>query len=98
MNQFQNQTISGQTILLPDKGMNYLGHNLILENCTLIIETSAKGLVIAKTQFIDCEIIARKKLTNFRWHSTDLIRCKFEGIFSGNDFGFRENHVHPMGK
>lgn len=97
MNQFSNQTIENQKIILPNVEMNYLGHNLILKNCEVVIDTSAKGLVVADVQFINSRIVVKKTLNNFRWHSADLIDCSIQGKFVGNDFGSRDFGIASRG-
>jgi hypothetical protein len=87
MFQLSDQTIKNQEIILTNDQVNYLGHNLILENCRLIIRASARNLVIARTKLINCTVLVRRKLFNFGWYDAWLEGCTFEGKMIGNDFG-----------
>jgi hypothetical protein len=88
MIQFSDQEIANEQLILDSATeLYYLGHNLTLRNCTLVIKVPARALVIAHTRFIGCTIEARRELINFRWQSAFLEGCRFKGRFSGNDFG-----------
>ncbi|HVG63557.1 MAG TPA: hypothetical protein VNA24_33635 [Hyalangium sp.] len=88
MIQFGDQEISNERLILDSATeLYYLGHNLTLRHCTLVIKVPARALTIARTQFIDCTIEAKRELKNFRWQSAHLKGCRFKGRFSGNDFG-----------
>ena len=93
MQQFKEQTVSGSILDLKNDVVNYLGPDLILEDCKINIQTSARGLIINQVQFLNCHIQVRKKLTNFQdWCCAVLKGCKFTGVFSSNDFGFFEEY------
>ncbi|HVG63404.1 MAG TPA: hypothetical protein VNA24_32865 [Hyalangium sp.] len=88
MIQFSDQEIANERLILDSATeLYYLGHNLTLRNCTLVIKVPARALVIARTQFIDCTIEVKRELKNFRWQSAHLKGCHFKGRFSGNEFG-----------
>src|SRR5690606_15446129 len=88
MIQFSDQEIANERLILDSATeLYYLGHDLTLRNCTLIIRVPARALVIARTQFIDCSIEVKRELKNFDWGSAFLKGCKFKGRFIGNDFG-----------
>lgn len=88
MIQFSDQEIANERLVLDSATeLYYLGHNLTLRNCTLVIKVPARALVIARTQLIDCTIEVKRELTNFRWQSAHLKGCRFTGRLSGNDFG-----------
>jgi hypothetical protein len=44
-------------------------------------------------QLVDCTIQAKSELKNLRWARMGLKGCRFKGRFTGNDFGFREDHI-----
>ncbi len=93
MIQFADQEISNERLVLDSKSeLYYLGHHLTLRNCTLVLKVTARALVIARAQFIDCALEAKKELKNFRWNSVHLKGCRFTGRFSGNDFGSWPTH------
>lgn len=88
MIQFSDQEIANERLVLDSATeLYYLGHNLTLSNCTLVIRVPARALVIARARLIDCTIEAKRELKNFRWQSAHLKGCRFTGRFSGNDFG-----------
>ena len=65
----------------------FLGPNLTLRNCTLVVRVPARDLIIPQAQFINCAIDVRKELKNFLWEHAALKGCRFTGRLSGNDFG-----------
>jgi hypothetical protein len=65
----------------------FLGPNLTLRNCTLVLRVAARNLILIKPRFIDCTIEVKKELKNFPWTKADLQGCRFTGKMSGNDFG-----------
>jgi len=85
--QLRDQVIENQTIELAGKDYQYLGHNLILIGCRVVIRVSASALTVAKTKFLDCDIEVKRKLNNFRWFSAYLEDCRFTGMLRGCDFG-----------
>ncbi|MDY7226410.1 hypothetical protein [Hyalangium rubrum] len=88
MIQFRDREISNERLVLDSKTeLYYLGHDLTLRNCTLVVKVPARALVIARTHLIDCTIEVSRVLKNFRWGSAHLKGCRFTGRFSGNDFG-----------
>jgi hypothetical protein len=88
MIQFSDQEITHERLVLDSATeLYYLGHNLTLRNCTLVVDVPARALVIARTRLIDCTIESKRQLNNFRWQSVALKGCRFKGRFSGNDFG-----------
>jgi len=88
MIQFSDQELANERLVLESATeLFYLGHNLTLRNCTLVIRVPARALVIARTRFIDCTIEVKRQLKNFRWQSAFLKGCRFKGHFIGNDFG-----------
>jgi hypothetical protein len=88
MIQFRDQEIADERLVLESATeVFYLGHNLTLRNCTLVIGVPARALVISRTRFIGCSIEVKRELKNFRWQSVVLTGCRFKGRFTGNDFG-----------
>jgi hypothetical protein len=65
----------------------FLGPNLTLRNCTLVLRVPARDLIIPQARFINCTIDVKKVLKNFRWEHAALKGCRFTGRLSGNDFG-----------
>ncbi|MBZ4422750.1 pentapeptide repeat-containing protein [Myxococcus sp. RHSTA-1-4] len=96
MIQFSDREIEGERIELNSKTeFCYLGHNLTLRGCHLIIKVPTRSLVITRTRLIDCTIDVKRELTNFRWEGVILKGCRFTGTMSGNDFGRWPYAEHP---
>jgi hypothetical protein len=92
MIQFSDQEVTGERLTLDSATeLYYLGHNLTLRGCTLVLKVPARALVIARTRLIDCTIDVKRELKNFQWESAHLKGCRFKGRFSGNDFGERSH-------
>lgn len=88
MNHLQKQVIEDAELVLNGTEHNYLGPELVLRNCRIVLRTSARSLTLSGVTFLDCHVEAKKKLVNFNmWCATDLQGCSFEGHFVGNDFG-----------
>jgi hypothetical protein len=85
---FENRVIEDEQLGLSDKdSLYFLGRDLTLRRCTLILRVPAARLHVNKTWFIECTIEAQRELMNFRWSQAHLQGCSFTGQFSGNDFG-----------
>ncbi len=65
----------------------FLGPDLTLKNCTLVLRASARNLVIPHARFIGCNFEVKKELKNLWWEHAILEGCRFTGRLSGNDFG-----------
>lgn len=88
MYHLQKQTIESKEIVLNGSEHNYLGPDLVLRNCSIVLRTPARALSLNSVQLIDCHIDAKKKLTNFQlWCGCVIRGCTFSGKYSGNDFG-----------
>jgi hypothetical protein len=93
----QNKTLENERIELGGKDSYYLGPNLTLRSCTVVLKVSAKALTINKARFIDCRIEAKKALNNFYWLDAFITKCHFTGKFIGSDFGNLPSHFDPEG-
>jgi hypothetical protein len=88
MIQFSDREITGERLLLDSKTeLYYLGHDLILRNCTLVIRVPAKALVLSHTRLIDCSIELKQELKGVRWHRASFKGCRFSGALKGCEFG-----------
>jgi hypothetical protein len=97
MIQFSDREIVNELLVLDSKTeLYYLGHDLTLRQCTLVLQVPARALVITQTRLIDCTIHVKQELKNFRWYKNFLKGCRFTGRLSGNDFG-RNPYPPPEG-
>lgn len=87
MYQLRDQTIESMSILLKNNEVNYLGPNLVLRGCRIVISTTARGLVVTRVSLDDCEIETKKPLRNFSFCSARLEGCRVAGMYVGCDFG-----------
>jgi hypothetical protein len=93
----RDQTISDQTIELQDRDGSYLGPDLVLRRCRVVLKVAAKGLVITKTRFEDCQVEVKKSLATFSWCDSLLTGCRFSGTLVGSDFGHWPEIFDPNG-
>ncbi|MBM7116601.1 hypothetical protein [Archangium primigenium] len=75
----------GVDITGPEGPIYWLGPDLTLRDCTVVISATGRSLVPMSGQFIDCTLQAK----GVSWAPMELKGCHFKGGFSGNDFGFR---------
>ncbi|MDY7230095.1 hypothetical protein [Hyalangium rubrum] len=83
----EGREIANERLVLDSGAIYFLGPNLTLRNCALVLKVSARSLIIPQADFIDCTIDIPKELKNFRWEHASLKGCRFTGRMSGNDFG-----------
>ncbi|MGZ3457317.1 MAG: hypothetical protein ACXU86_02310 [Archangium sp.] len=86
----ENRDIENERLELTDKdSLYFLGPNLTLHNCTVVLKVSARRLRIAQgTRFIDCTFEVKQELKNHQdWVFASLKGCRFKGRLTGCDFG-----------
>ncbi|EPX59549.1 hypothetical protein D187_003039 [Cystobacter fuscus DSM 2262] len=85
----EDKEIANERLELTDKNSLYfLGPNLSLRNCTVILKVSARNLIIVGARFIDCTFEVKQELKNHQqWVKASLKGCRFTGRLTGCDFG-----------
>jgi hypothetical protein len=83
----EDKTLENERLELHPGVVYFLGPDLTLKNCTLVLRVSARNLVIPHAHFIGCNFEVKKELKNFWWEHAILEGCRFTGRLSGNDFG-----------
>jgi hypothetical protein len=83
----ENREITQERLEFGSGVVCFLGPNLTLRGCTLVLGVSARNLVIPQARFIDCTIIIKRELKNYCWDTAHFQGCRFQGRFTGNDFG-----------
>ncbi|MCY1080975.1 hypothetical protein [Archangium lansingense] len=85
----ENKAFENERLELTDKNSLYfLGPNLTLRNCTVVLKVSARNLIIIGAQFTDCTFEVKQELKNHQqWLKASLKGCRFKGRLSGCDFG-----------
>ncbi len=91
----ENRVLEGERLELNPGVVYFLGPDLTLKNCTLILRVSARNMVIPQARFIGCTFDVKKELKNFRWEHALLEGCRFTGRLGGNDFGRWPNSSRP---
>src|SRR3954447_19110198 len=85
---FEDRVIENERLELGgDDALYFLGNNLTLRHCTLVLRVPAQRLHVNQARIIDSTIEVKKELKNFRWCSALLKGCKFTGHLTGCDFG-----------
>ena len=95
MQEVRDRAISAETIVVDGSDILNLGPSLVLERCKITLSASWRTLVLHGVQFLDCDIVAKKKLTNFRWDMAAFRDCRFSGTFTGNDWGHWPDVDYP---
>lgn len=85
---YERREIEEARLELADKDrLTYLGPELILRRCTVIVRVPASRLHLLPTTFIDCSIELKQELKNFSWTCAALKGSRFMGRMLGCDFG-----------
>ncbi|WNG43510.1 hypothetical protein F0U60_04905 [Archangium minus] len=86
---FENKEIENERLELMEKEAHYfLGPNLTMKNCTLVLKVSARRLFFDGARFINCTFEVKQELKNHQqWLAASLKGCRFKGRLSGCDFG-----------
>lgn len=85
---YKAREIEGEQLELTDKEANYyLGPDLTLRRCTLVLRVSSRWLNLLPTRLMDCTIDVKQELKNFAWTCAALKGCRFKGRMVGCDFG-----------
>jgi hypothetical protein len=87
---YEDKELEGERLELTDnkEGHYYLGPNLTLRRCAVVLRARSAWLHIQDTRFIDCDIEVRQELKNYQdWVHVSLRGCRFKGRLAGCDFG-----------
>jgi uncharacterized protein YjbI with pentapeptide repeats len=96
---FENKDIENERLELTDKEAHYfLGPNLAMKNCTLVLKVSARRLFFDGARFINCTFEVKQELKNHQqWVFASLTGCRFKGRLSGCDFGHWPDYSERAG-
>ena len=86
----EERTLHAERLELTDKdSLYFLGPDLRLERCHVVLRVAARNLLIRRgSRFIGCHFEAKQELKNHQdWVFASLEGCRFQGRFSGCDFG-----------
>jgi hypothetical protein len=87
MKKIHDRTLTAETIVADGSDILHLGPSLTLDRCKIVLSATWRTFLVDGVELVDCDIVAKKKLTNFRWDRAASRNCRFSGTFSGNDFG-----------
>jgi hypothetical protein len=85
----KDREIVGERIELTKGPLYWLGPDLTLRDCTVIISAARRSVTLMSGQLINCTIQVKGEMKALRWAPMTLKGCRFKGRFTGNDFGFR---------
>ncbi len=88
---YKDREIVGERLELTKGPLYWLGPNLKLRDCTVIISAARRSVTLMSGQFINCTIQVKGEMKSLGWGPMKLMGCRFKGRFGGNDFGFRED-------
>jgi len=66
MRSLQQQRLESTELVFTEKEHSFLGPELVLQKCHIVLRTNAKALTLTACELIDCKIEAKKKLSNFQ--------------------------------
>jgi hypothetical protein len=91
---FKDRTIENERLELRDKNaLYYLGPNLVLRSCTLILRVPTSRLLPRGMKLIDCTLEVKRELKDLTWYKAHLKGCRITGRFLGCDFGYLPDPV-----
>jgi hypothetical protein len=76
----KNREIENEQFEFKTGDIVFLGPNLTLRNCTLVLKVAARDLILISPRLIDCTIHVKKELKNLRWYDAFLKGCRFTGL------------------
>jgi hypothetical protein len=84
----EDRTMEGEQLELSDKNLRYyLGPNLILRRCTVVLRMPSDLFHLNGPRFIDCTIEVKRQLRSVVWWTAHLKGCRFTGRLFDCDFG-----------
>ncbi|ATB29994.1 hypothetical protein [Melittangium boletus] len=92
---YDHRELEDERLELSKGGIYWLGPNITLRRCTLVIGVEGRWLTLMSGRLIDCTIEAKREFNDARWTTMGLKGCRFKGRFSGNEFGYREEYQDP---
>ena len=85
---FKDRTIENERLELRDKNaLYYLGPNLVLRSCTLVLRVPTSRLLPRGMKLIDCTLEVKRELKNLAWYKAHFKGCRFTGRLFSCEFG-----------
>ncbi|HEX8706101.1 MAG TPA: hypothetical protein VF815_45120 [Myxococcaceae bacterium] len=93
---FEGRTIENERLEFRDRNaLYYLGPNLLLRSCTLVLKVPTSRLLLPGAKFIDCSLEVKRDLKNLSWYKAHFKGCRFTGRLISCDFGYDPYPVLP---
>lgn len=93
---FKHQVIENERLELRDKdALYYLGPDLLLRSCTIVLQVPARRLLLNGLRLMDCSLEVKRELKDLAWYEAHLKGCRLTGRFFGCDFGHLPDPVLP---
>jgi len=89
MKKYANTRLERQELLIPDDDVTFLGPQLVVQDCVVTFQCSARALGVHGVEFLDSKIVAKRTLSNFAFEQARFVNTNFAGTFTGCDFGSR---------
>lgn len=86
----KNSTVHGQTILLDKSDRVHFIMDSTLVGCRVEFRTSGRHVIISRSTFVNCTVVASPKLTAYQFHGSRFEKCTFDGTFRHCEFGARQ--------
>jgi hypothetical protein len=84
----RDKKISGEQLLLSNLEVNFLGPDLVLENCDVHSDCQSKALTISGLKMTGGRFVQQDRaLTDFHFERAHFSSVKFSGKFTGCTFG-----------
>jgi hypothetical protein len=91
MVQFRDTLLTGKDIEFNNTDMHFLGPNLILKDCNLIIKSKKKGFGVVGFEMTGGSFEIKSNLSDIQFDQAKFEGVKFLGCFSGIDFGWYDS-------
>ena len=79
---YKDREIEDERLELPAGAIYWLGPDLTLCRCTVVLGVGSRWLILMSGRFIDCTIRARNELKNTRWTTMNFKGCRFSAATS----------------
>ena len=84
----EKRTLEDERLELSDKNLRYyLGPNLVMRRCTLVLRMPSDLFHLNGPRFIDCTFEIKRQLKDVVWWTAHLKGCRFTGRLFDCDFG-----------
>lgn len=87
MRTVDTSVIANQQVVLSNREDHFLGPDLVVMDCDVVVDCAESRLSVVKTTFNSCSITITKRLKNYEWFGARFDNCSFQGELTGLRFG-----------